>query len=86
MRRLRFSDAGFRYIAHHGAQYGTVWSAHIKLEPEAELELTFADESWPSVHPVDPGTRHVVTDAFKILVDKDGGLRSLCDACSRESV
>ena len=82
MRELRFSDAGFRYLAHHSAQYGAVWSAHIKLEPEAELELTFAAESWASVRLIDPGTRRVVTDAFKILIDKDGALRSLSDACS----
>jgi predicted nucleotidyltransferase len=79
---LRFSDAGFRYIGHHSAQYGAVWSAHIKLEPEAELELTFADKNWASVQRIDPSTRHVVTDAFTIIVDKDGRLRNLCDACS----
>jgi predicted nucleotidyltransferase len=85
MRELRFSDASFRYIAHHGAQYSAVWSAHIKLELEVELELTFADENWASVHPIDPGTRRVVTDALKILIDKDGALRGLCEVCSRES-
>lgn len=79
---LKYSDAGFRYVDHESVQYGPVWSAHIKLEPEADLELTFAGENWTSVHPLDPGTRRVVTDGFKILVDKDGVLQSLHNACS----
>jgi predicted nucleotidyltransferase len=79
---LKFSDAGYRYVDHEVAQYGPVWSAHVKLEPKADLELTLTDEDWALVRPVDPGTRRVVTDGFKILVDKDGVLRSLRDACS----
>jgi predicted nucleotidyltransferase len=82
IRELNFSDAGFHYIDHTTAKYGAVWSAHIGLEPEAALELTFAKESWASVHPIDPGTRDVVTDAFKVLIDKDGALQRLRNACS----
>lgn len=63
-------------------KYGVVWSAHIALEPEADLELTLADENWASLHPMDPGTRGVVMDAFKILIDKDGALERLRNACS----
>ena len=50
---------------------------HIELEPEAELELTLAKENWASVHPIDPGTRHIVMDAFKVLIDKDSTLERL---------
>jgi predicted nucleotidyltransferase len=82
IRELKFSDAGFRYIGHKTAKYGAVWSAHIELEPEAKLELTFAKESWASIHPIDQGTRDVVTDAFKVLIDKDGTLQRLRNACS----
>jgi hypothetical protein len=68
-------------LGHNTARYGAVWSTHIELEPEAELELTLAEENWASVHPIDPGTRHVVMDAFKILIDKDGALERLRNAC-----
>jgi predicted nucleotidyltransferase len=82
IRELKIADAGFRYLVHEIAEYGVVWSVHIHLEPEAELELTLAEENWASVKPIDPGTRQVVTDAFKILVDKDGALQRLRKACS----
>lgn len=82
IREMRFCDASFRYVGHQGSAYGAVWSAHIELEPQAELELTFAEESWASVDPVDPGTRGIVIDAFNIVVDKDGVLRRLQSACS----
>ena len=79
---LNFSQAGFRYVGHTDARYGAVWSAHIELEPEAELELTITGEDWASADPIDPGTRSVVSDAFRIVSDKDGALERLRDACS----
>jgi uncharacterized protein len=82
IRELEFADAGFRYVGHETVTYGVVWSAHISLEPHAALELTFAEPSWASVDPLDPGTREVVTDAFEILVDKDSVLQRLRNACS----
>jgi hypothetical protein len=83
IRELNFSDVGFCYLGHKTARYGVVWSAHIELEPEAKLELTFAKESWASVHPIAQGTRDVVTDAFNVLIDKDGALQRLRSACSQ---
>ena len=82
IRDLNFLGADFRYIEHKTATYGVVWSAHIDLEPAAEIELAFANAAWASVDPIDAGTRQVVTDAFKILVDKDGLLGRLCNACA----
>jgi hypothetical protein len=81
IRELRFSDAGFQYIGHKMVRYGAVWSAHVELQPDAELEPTFAGASWASVDPIDPGTLHVVADAFTILIDKDRILQRLCSAC-----
>ena len=74
---LPFERAGFRYVNHQTATYGAVWSAHIELQPSAELELSFAGKTWAALHPIDPGTRDVVADGFKILVDKDGSLGRL---------
>ena len=82
IRELKFSEVGFRYVGHETASYGIVWSAHIELEPKAELELTVAPDNWASVHSIDPGTRLIVMDAFKVLIDKDGTLERLCSACS----
>ena len=74
---LPFGRAGFRYVKHRTATYGAVWSAHVELEPRAELELSIAGKTWAALDPIDPGTRYVITDAFKILVDKDGSLGRL---------
>ena len=82
IRELKFPIAGFQYTEHKSATYGVAWSAHIILEPAAAIELTFANPSWASVDPVDPGTGQIVADAFKVLIDKDGHLQRLCTACS----
>jgi hypothetical protein len=66
----------------HDSEYGVVWSAHVALEPAAEHELTIAEKTWASVNPIDPGTRHAVQDGFQILIDKDGALQRLREACS----
>ena len=84
VRELPFDRYGFNYVNHHTATYGVVWSAHVELEPYAELELSFAAPSWACVDPLDPGTRHVVTDGFKVVVDKDRLLAQLVVACSQE--
>ena len=67
---LEFEEAGVRYVDHETATYGAAWSAHIELEPAARRQLTLAGASWAC--PIDSGTKHDITDTFKILVDKDG--------------
>jgi predicted nucleotidyltransferase len=81
IQEIQFYEAGFEYIDHEIAEYGAVWSAHIELKPGAELELTVAEENWASVDAMDMGTRSVITDAFKIIVDKDGALHRAVNAC-----
>ncbi|SRR6266849_10092945 len=74
---IGLEDAGYRTASRTSAQYGVVWSWHLYLEPDAEVELTFARLDWASTNPVDAGTNRVVKDAFKILIDKDGRLNAL---------
>jgi hypothetical protein len=49
-----------------------------------EVELGIADTLWARLDPVDAGTRRVVTDGLKPLVDKDGLFRALVGACHEE--
>jgi uncharacterized protein len=60
--------------------YGAVWSRRIWLEPDFELEMSFAPLVWTSVSPLDPGTRRVVADGCHILHDPAGVLDRLCTA------
>lgn len=81
---IDFERAGYRIIASEDVSYGVVWSRHIALLPQANVELTFAPRSWARTDPVDLGTRSVVKDAFRIIFDKDGDLAKLVDAVMSE--
>jgi Nucleotidyltransferase domain len=83
---IKFGNAGYRLRSSDSAVYGVVWSRHIHLLPAAELELTFADCSWARINPVDSGTRRVVADAFRIVLDKDGMLKRLVDTVVSQSI
>jgi hypothetical protein len=73
----------FRVVSHKVVTYGVVWSSHAKLDPTAELELSFAALGWASTDPLDAGTRKVINDGFKVIVDKDGHLRHLVEAVQK---
>lgn len=77
---IDFAGAGYRIQSSASAVYGVVWSRHIRLLPTAEVELTFAHCSWARTDPIDRGTRRVVSDALRIVFDKDGRLAKLVAA------
>jgi len=74
---IPFAKAEFEIDRYATCRYGSVWSCHIILKPEAEVELTFAPPAWAQINPMDPGTRLVVADALRAIVDKDEALRRL---------
>lgn len=74
---IEFESAGYRVASSEDATYGVVWSCHIALVPNGAAELTFAPCSWARADIVDAGTRRVVKDAFRIIVDKGGMLANL---------
>lgn len=76
----RLLPPAFRVLSERDATYGIVWSCHALLEPDAELELTFCPPAWAATDPLDAGTRRVVGDGFRVVVDKDGRLQRLVDA------
>lgn len=79
---LPYDRAGCAYRSHRTATYGAVWSAHVDLDPDAAVELSFAPAAWACTDPLDLGTYAVVSDAFRIVVDKDGMLAPLVAACA----
>jgi hypothetical protein len=74
---IQFATAAFEIDHYTTGKYGDVWSCHVYLKPDAEVELTFASPGWANADPPDPGTKFVVADAFRIIVDKDGVLERL---------
>ena len=80
MSEIDFARAGHSIKSSNDVSYGTAWSRHIQFHPAGEVELTFAPSAWASVAPIDEATRAIVSDAFRIIVDKDGGLARLVGA------
>jgi predicted nucleotidyltransferase len=80
MSEIDFARAGHSIKSSNDVSYGAVWSRHIHLHPAGEVELTFAPCAWASVAPIDEGTSAIVSDAFRIIVDKGGSLAGLVSA------
>jgi hypothetical protein len=74
---IDFTKSGYQPQSSESATYGAVWSQHIRLLPDVEVEVSFAKCSWAQTEPIDSGTRGVVKDAFRIILDKDGLLTRL---------
>ena len=75
----------FRVISSKSVPYGVVWSCHALLDPAAELELTFGALDWASTDPIDAGSRRVISDGFRMIVDKDGRLQRIVDAVKKST-
>jgi hypothetical protein len=83
---LGLEEAGYRLTSQRSVQYGVALSWHLNLDPAAEIELTFAGLEWAATNPIDAGTRLVVTDAFRVVLDKDGRLNPLAAAATADSL
>lgn len=77
---IDFAAAGFQIASIEHVTYGAVWSWHVHLLPPADLELTIAPLAWATIEPIEGGTRAIVTDAFRVVVDKENLLRPLIEA------
>lgn len=72
MTEIPWSEAGFELASWQDKDYGAIWSRHLLLSPDAEVEMSFCSPGWASVAPMDEGTREVVTPACRVLTDKKG--------------
>jgi hypothetical protein len=75
----------FRVLSHTDVAYGAVWSRHLFLQPKAELELTFCTVGWASTGPIDDGTRDIVVNGLRVIVDKEGHLQRLTEAVQKSN-
>jgi len=72
---------GFPFARTAQEAYGVTRAWRAWPGPQIELELGVADVDWARLDPVDAGTRRVVNDGLVPLIDKDGLLGALSDAC-----
>ena len=68
---------GFRIDVVDLERWGVALSWRAWLAADVELELTFARPEWAAVDPIDEGSRRVVQDGLRVMVDKDGRLKRL---------
>lgn len=59
--------------------YGQVWSRHVFLESNIEIEFSFANKSWANIKNLDNGTRKVVSDGFRVIYDPEQIFQKLID-------
>ncbi|RAK69043.1 nucleotidyltransferase domain-containing protein [Phenylobacterium kunshanense] len=77
-------EIGFASVTMAPETYGVTRAWRASLGPQIEVEVGIADQQWAGLNPLDAGTQRVVRDGLKPLVDKDGLLRALVDACDGE--
>ena len=61
--------------------WGDVETLRATYTDGLEVEYNFAEPAWADV-PVDPGTRRVVKEGFRILLDPGGKLEALVASCT----
>jgi predicted nucleotidyltransferase len=78
------------WISHFGEvdtfameNYGALNSLRVLYRSGLEVEFGIASRSWAST-PIDPGTRRVLTDGFRILYDPEQIFRAAKDAIARD--
>jgi uncharacterized protein len=77
VREIDWSRAALRLIEWRDEEWGAVWSRRCIFHTGSEVELAFAQTSWATVTPLDPGTLRVVANGFRILYDRDSHRRNL---------
>ena len=76
---INWSIARVRATSWSDEEYGAVWSRRVWLDPDGELEVSFAHITWADTSSVDPGTARVVQDGCRVLYDPDGSLERLVE-------
>lgn len=69
LEQLKFEKINDKISRFEDKTYGKVWSRHVFLESQAEIEFSFADKSWAATDPLNEGTHKVISDGYKIIYD-----------------
>ena len=77
LNQIDWHAIGSQVATWRDADYGVVWSRHLRLADGTEIEFGFGPLTWASVDPVDPGTLQVISDGCRILFDPQGLLEKL---------
>jgi predicted nucleotidyltransferase len=75
--QLNWHSIGSPIAEWQDADYGVVWSRHLRLVDGIKIELGFGPLAWASVDPIDAGTSRVISDGCRILYDPQNLLQNL---------
>lgn len=67
-------------------RFGAVAERRLRRPSGLDVEICVGDRAWARTHPVDPGTRQVVVDGLRVLVDPEHLLADLLTALGRPRV
>jgi uncharacterized protein len=59
--------------------WGLLRTKRVFYDSGLEVEFNFTNSDWIKTNPIDEGTKKVLTDGNKILLDKTGQLKSFID-------
>lgn len=62
-------------------EWGPITELRFVTESGLEVEIGIGPTSWACTDPLDPGTRRVVRDGARVLLDPTGALARLLRAC-----
>ena len=79
LHEIPWSSVAVGVAASRDADYGCVWSRHVVLSNGIRVEFSFGSLSWASTTPVDAGTRRVIRDGWRVLLDRRGLLASVAE-------
>lgn len=80
---IDWQAAGVRALDWRDADYGMLWSRHLRLDSAPELEFGFAPLAWAATSPVDEGTHRVISDGCRILYDPHNHFAALVAAVQK---
>ena len=63
------------------ADWGALTERRLATASGLEVEVGFVDPAWAATEPVDDGTRRVVRDGFRVVLDRERRLAALGAAC-----
>jgi predicted nucleotidyltransferase len=61
--------------------WGAITERRLRLPTGLEIEVGVGSSDWAMTDPIDPGTRKVVQEGFRVLHDPQGVLAALAAAC-----
>ncbi len=72
LKEIDWNKIGTSVAEWRDAEYGPIWSRHLRLLDDTKIEFGFGLPSWTAVNPIDAGTVQVISNGCRVLFDPQG--------------